>query len=41
LAATSVYSPTSIKTKAGTFTNRLPQARWSPGNGDVADKSAN
>jgi hypothetical protein len=30
-----------IKTKAGTFTNRLPQARWFPGNGDVADKSAN
>ena len=22
-------------------TNRLPQARWCPGNGDVSDKSAN
>jgi hypothetical protein len=38
----SLFHPsTRIKTKAGTFTNRLPQARWSPGNGDVADKSAN
>jgi hypothetical protein len=37
-----LFNPsTRIKTKAGTFTNRLPQARWSPGNGDVADKSAN
>jgi hypothetical protein len=34
----SLFHPsTSIKTRAGALTNRLPLARWSPENGDVAD----